>query len=93
MRNIFKTLALAALFMPSVVLAKGLEHRFTHKGVTYSYTVTQAENGRKVIEGRTLSNGSAFRLVVDGNRVDGVSGGQPVSFRAPAAGTVTLASK
>lgn len=92
MSKFIKLLALGAVFIPAAVLANGPERRFTHKGVTYRYTVTPDANGRKVIAGRSLSDGSAFRLVVNGDRVDGVSGGQPVSFRTPAAGTVTLAA-
>ncbi len=93
MRTIIKTLALVAAFAPSVALASGPEHRFTHKGVTYRYTVTEAANGRQVIAGRSLSDGSAFRLVVNGDRVVGVSGGQPVSFRTPRSGAVAIAAR
>lgn len=93
MRNFLKTLALLAAFAPGIALANGPEHRFTHKGVTYRYTVTDAANGRKVIAGRSLSDGSAFRLVVDGDRVEGVSGGQPVSFRTPRGGAVAIAAR
>ena len=92
MRNTFKATALGALFMPAALAASGPEHRFTHKGVTYRYTVTNTENGRRVIEGRQ-SDGSKFRLVVDGARVEGVSGGQPVSFRTPRGGAVTVAAR
>lgn len=93
MHNVTRLLALAAAFIPSALFAAGPEHRFTHKGVTYSYTVSPDAHGRKVISGRSLADGSAFRLVVDGDRVDGVSGGQPVSFRTPAGGAVTVAAR
>ena len=93
MRNIYKLLAFAGAFLPTALVAQTPQHRFTHQGVSYVYTVTPAANGRKVIEGHSQPGGSQFRLVVDGDRVDGVSGGQPVAFRAPRAGTVTLAAK
>lgn len=93
MRNIYKFLAAAALFAPSLALAQTGEHRFTHRGATYVYTVTPAAHGRQVIEGRRLTDGSAFRLVVNGDRVDGVSGGQAVTFRAPRSGEVIVAAK
>jgi hypothetical protein len=93
MRNLFKLLALGALYLPAVAFAGGPEHRFTHKGVSYTYTVTLADNGRRVIEGRNLWTGARFRFVVDGDRVEGTSGGQPVSFRTPKRGAVTLAAR
>ena len=92
MRNFFKLLALGTLFVPAALLANGPEHRFTHKGVTFRYTVTTTDSGRKVITGRQ-SDGSAFRLVVSGDRVAGLSGGQPVSFRTPRAGPVLVAAR
>lgn len=92
MRKFISTLALAATFFPSVVLAQPGQQRFTRDGVTYVYTV-KAANGRQVIEGHRLPSGSAFRLVVSGNHVDGESGGQPVSFRAPSATGVSLAAR
>ena len=81
MKKFIAVLALAAAFIPSSLLAQGSHQRFTRDGATYVYTITPAKGGRQVIEGRRLPTGSAFRLVVTGNRVDGVSGGQPVSFR------------
>lgn len=93
MRTIIKLMAAAALFAPTIVLAQSTEHRFTHRGATYVYTVTPDSHGRQVIAGRRTSDGSAFRLVVDGERVEGISGGQPVSFRTPRNGAVTVAAK
>jgi hypothetical protein len=93
MRNLFKLLALGALYLPTAVLAAEPEHRFTHSGVSYRYTVTQVEDGRRVIQGQNLWTGARFRFVVKGDRVEGVSGGQPVSFRTPKAGGVTLAAR
>lgn len=83
MKNLIKLLAFAAVFAPTPGLARESAHRFTHRGVTYTYTVTTDAQGRQVISGRSQPGGSAYRLVVDGERVQGVSGGQTVSFSAP----------
>lgn len=95
MRNLFKLLALGALYLPTAVLAAGpeREHRFTYNGASYRYTVTPAGHGRRVIEGRNLATGGRFRFLVDGDRVEGVSDGRQVAFRAPARRPVTLASR
>lgn len=93
MHKLVTTIAIAATLLPVAATAQTAQHRFTRDGATYIYTVAPAANGRKVIEGRRLPSGSAFRLVVNGDRVDGVSGGQPVSFRTPRGGAVTLASR
>lgn len=98
MHTITKLLAAAALFAPGVVLARngdapGAEHRFTHRGVTYIYTVAPDAKGRQVVEGYSQPGGSRYRLVVDGRRVEGVSGGQPVAFRAPRSGAVAVAAR
>ena len=85
MRKIMYFLALAAVALPSVIQARGTEQRFTRDGVTYVYTVATTARGNQVIEGHRLPGGSAFRLVISNGRVDGVSGGQPVSFPAPRA--------
>ena len=87
MRNFIKLLAFMAVVAPVPALAHDSAHRFTHRGVTYTYTVTSDTQGRQVIEGRSQPGGSAYRLVVDGDHVEGVSGGQPVSFRAPKGST------
>ena len=93
MQKFYAILATAAALFPSVLHARELEHRFTRAGVTYVYTIAPAPGGRRVIEGRRLPTGSAFRLVVSGDRVDGVSGGQPVSFRTAATGGAALAAR
>lgn len=94
MRAFYTVLALAAGFIPSALLAQSISQRFTRAGVTYSYTVKQDAHGRRIIDGRSLNDGAAFHLIVDGDRVDGVSGGQPVSFRTPATGNgVALAAR
>lgn len=83
MKKFFAALAFAAVLLPATVSAAEPERRFTRDGTTYVYTVTPAAGGRQVIEGRRLPGNSAFRLVVRGARVSGVSGGYPVSFRVP----------
>lgn len=85
MRKILPFLALAAAMLPSVIQARGTEQRFTRDGVTYVYTVATSANGNRIVEGHRLPGGSAFRLVISNGHVDGVSGGQPVSFPAPRA--------
>ncbi|WP_375391250.1 hypothetical protein [uncultured Sphingomonas sp.] len=93
MRNLYKLLAVAAVSLPACGWAQGAEQRFTRSGVTYIYSVTPDAKGRQVIDGRSLPGGSQFHLVVDGDLVDGVSGGQHVTFPAPRGGAVTLAAR
>ena len=93
MKKLFALLALAATVLPSGVLAREPAQRFTHEGTTFVYTTSEDSRGRTVIQGRRLPGASAFRLVVDGRRVDGVWGGQPVSFRAPQGGAVVVAAR
>ena len=93
MPKLVTILALAAIALPSGVSARGTEQRFTRNGVTYIYTVAPARGGRQVIEGRRLPSGSAFRLVVTGNRVDGTSGGQPVAFQLPVSTATQVAAR
>jgi hypothetical protein len=84
MKTLFPVLALAASFVAAGASAAPAEQRFTRAGVTYVYTVTDASGGRRVIEGRRFPGNSAFRLVVNGKRVNGMADGYPVSFRTPA---------
>ena len=93
MHTITKLLAAAALFAPGIVLAQEVERRFTHRGVTYVYTVASDAKGRQVIEGYSQPGGSRYRLVVNGKRVEGVSGGQAVAFRTPRDGAVAVAAR
>lgn len=91
MSNVLKLLALlAAAAAPSALLAQPTQQRFTRDGATFVYTVSTDRAGHQVIEGRRLPSGSAFRLTVAGDRVDGVSGGQPVAFRVPARASAEL---
>jgi len=84
MRTLFVFAAVAAALTSTIGMARAAdtaEQRFVHDGATYAYTITPAAKGRQVIEGRKLPNGRSFRLVVSGDRVSGVSGGVPVTFR------------
>lgn len=90
MRTTIKMLAAAALALTSTIgmaagSPAGSERSFTHDGNTYIYTTSATRDGRTVISGRRLPSGEAFRLVVDGKRVSGTSGGAPVSFRTASA--------
>ena len=93
MRTFFKTMALAAVLVPTGLLAQTTSERFTRDGVAYRYTVKQDAHGRRVIDGRRLSDGAGFHLIVSGDTVDGVSGGQPVTFRVAGASTVAVAAR
>jgi len=84
MRAILVLAAAAAALTSTIGMARtadDAEQRFVHDGATYAYTIKPAADGRQVIEGRALPNGRSFRLVVNGDRVSGVSGGVPVAFR------------
>lgn len=95
---IARLFAAAALLAPAAAFAQtadvqSAEHRFTHRGVTYVYSVAPDAKGRKVVGGYSQPGGSRFRLVVDGARVEGVSGGQPVAFRAPRESALAVAAR
>lgn len=78
---VLAVMTLAAAAFPAGAIAAP-ERSFTRDGQTFVYR-TAEKNGRVVITGRSLPSGSAFRLVVRGNSVTGVSGGTPVSFTVP----------
>ena len=80
MTKIFLTAALvASLATPAFAGDKPVEKSFSRDGNTYVYTTT-AKPDRVVISGRRSPEGSAFQLIVRGDQVTGVSGGEPVSF-------------
>ncbi|RJF90539.1 hypothetical protein D3876_09930 [Sphingomonas cavernae] len=54
--------------------------RFEHDGYSYVYK-TRESAGRKIITGHRFPGNSPFRLVVNGDRVSGISDGRPVSFK------------
>ena len=80
MKRTFFAATLLSLAVISPVQAKETPQTFTYEGVTYSYTVTEQNDSRRVIEGRATP-GSTFRLVVSNGRVFGNANGMPVSFR------------
>ncbi|MET3825692.1 hypothetical protein ABIC16_001385 [Sphingomonas sp. PvP055] len=55
---------------------------FTRDGQTFTYTKV-AKDDHVDIDGRNLTSGATFHLVVRGKRVAGVSNGVPVSFAVP----------
>jgi hypothetical protein len=80
MTKLFLAAALiASLATPALAGGKQGEKSFSRDGQTYVYTTT-AKPDRVVISGRRFPEGSAFELVVRGDQVTGVSGGEPVSF-------------
>ncbi len=78
----FLTLAILSSLAASPVMAE----TFTHEGVTYDYKITSAGDA-KLITGKVVSTGEAFRLRVSGSKVSGRFGGSPVSFRVAGAET------
>ena len=70
---------LATLSVPAFARDAAPERKFTRDGQTYVYTMAVKAN-RVVISGRRFPSGSAFELIVRGDQVSGVSGGEPVSF-------------
>jgi hypothetical protein len=80
---VIKTLFAAAALTVAVsapAFAGEAERTFSRDGVTYTYTATDMGE-YKLLQGRAYPSGSAFRLTVRGDKVRGVSGGTPVSFR------------
>lgn len=79
-----KTIAILAAVTAALTSTIGMaaegRRTFTQNGETYVYT-SHDEQGRQVITGRQYPSGTPFRLVVRGDRVSGVAGGYPVSFR------------
>lgn len=76
----FKTVFIAAAAVAALPVAAHAEdaRSFSHEGTDYVYTAEQ-KGKATVIEG-TASNGAPFRLVVVGNRVNGIYNYQNVSF-------------
>ena len=72
---------IAAIITPAIANAgrAAPEHTFTRDGETYVYTSTD-QGGATLLVGRAYPSGRDFTLTVRGNRVNGYSGGVPVSF-------------
>lgn len=87
-----------AAFVSTAAGAEPAQQRFTRDGVTYAYTLASDPAGRTIITGTESANRTAFRYVVDGVRVAGMTGDHPVSFRiakplAHAPANTTLAAR
>lgn len=81
MRMLFAISATAAALIAAPATAGDpAETRFKHEGYTYAYTAEDSGE-RKIITGRRYPGNTPFRLVVNGDRVRGVTGGTPVSFK------------
>ncbi len=79
-----KTIVTAAILVTAAAPAFAAStESFTRDGETYVYTKI-ARNDRVVLEGRNVTTGGTFQLVVAGSHVSGVSNGLPVSFAVPA---------
>lgn len=82
-KTLLSAAALAAAFAsPAIAANLPAQHSFTRDGETYVYTAV-ARAHRVVLSGRSFPSGGDFHLVVQGNRIDGVSGGMPVAFKVP----------
>ncbi len=79
MNRISFAVALLAFSLTSPGHAKEAPSSFQHEGVTYSYTVTNVSDTRRVIQGYA-SPGTPFRLVVSRGRVSGTANGSAVEF-------------
>ncbi|CAN5556754.1 hypothetical protein BH09PSE4_BH09PSE4_09620 [soil metagenome] len=86
----FKTiLATVATLTFSTAAHAAPERSFTRDGETFVYTATDLGD-RVILAGHEVSSGTAFRLVVRGDNVTGMSGGVPVSFRKVGAQAAAL---
>jgi hypothetical protein len=83
-----------SLLATAPAFAANAERSFTRDGVTYTY-VAHHRGDSVVLKGRAFPKGSAFRLVVRGDLVRGVSGGVPVAFKVqkPLAGSIQTAAR
>lgn len=80
----FKTALIAAsltlAMAPIAALAAGEDGQFTHKGVTYSYTATDAKTGETVIRGTAYAGTVPFELHIHKKTVTGTFNDKPVEF-------------
>jgi hypothetical protein len=76
----FALAAVVALTATTAAVAADGEHSFTRDGQTYVYTAVD-KGDSVVLQGRQLTSGNTFRLVVRGDAISGQSAGVPVSFR------------
>lgn len=73
----------AALAILASIAAPAMAESFTRDGITYDYTVKTVGEST-VIKGKIVNSGEAFRLRVKNDRVSGLVGVWPVSFKADA---------
>ena len=73
------TAALSGIVAGIPARAEEAKQSFTHEGFTYVYKVKDTALGKK-ISGRRYPDAVAFNLAVRGDKVSGISNGQPVSF-------------
>ena len=73
---------LTATAVPAFADPAPAARTFTRDGETFSYTQVAKED-HVDIDGRNLTSGGTFHLVVRGKRVAGVANGTPVSFFIP----------
>ncbi len=94
MNKMIFSAALLSLAAASPAFAKPEQTKFTHDGVSYTYSVTSLNADTRIIEGYATP-GNAFRLVVSNGRVVGKANGIPVSFNVDSkvAKTVKVASR
>lgn len=76
----FQIAAAAALIAaPALAHAGETTAKFTHEGVTYTYTA-QDVGGERVIKGTAFNGKAPFELHVRGRFVTGTFNSQPVEF-------------
>ena len=79
---------IVATAAPAFADTVGDARTFTRDGETFSYTQI-AKDDHVDIDGRNLTSGGTFHLVVRGKRVAGIANGVPVSFFVPANSAMT----
>lgn len=76
----FQIAAAAALIAaPALAHAEDSAAKFTHQGVTYTYT-SEVANGERVIRGTAFDGKAPFELHVRGRYVTGTFNNQAVEF-------------
>lgn len=75
--------------LASIVSAPAMAASFTQDGITYDYSVKEAD-GATLISGTIVNSGKDFRLKVKGGKVSGFVGTSAVNFKTTS--VVTTAS-
>ena len=99
MKKFSYAVALVSLFAAPAAIAKDAPTKFKHDGVTYTYTVKNISENKRVITGYATP-GSPFSLTVTDGRVSGTANGMPIAFkvsdvtvRTAATSDLTVASR